>query len=261
MRTVYSSNPIPTSSSDVEMDIDAPEVEEVAFTLVTNKKGKRKAKASSPSPTNSRNKIPLVSRALPTPKAVTTSTASKPAATHSSSAVAAATTSKPAQPQNGPPLVPLASKPKPKAKSFAQAAKANIPGPKFVPASFHEDFLCLLQLKEAFPDLPQATIISMYQASLGVARASQGSPSCPAISRTLKMTTQGPTRHQVLIPLALAAAEVVVANAALAVESCNKSLVSARSKLRVESVRKAWDGVSMSTNSVASAAELEVIKQ
>ena len=75
------------------------------------------------------------------------------------------------------------------------------------------------------------------------------------------MTTQGPTRHQILIPLAPAAAEVVVANAASAVESCNKSLVSAHSKLRVESVRKTWDGVSMSTNSIASVAELEVIKQ
>ena len=73
------------------------------------------------------------------------------------------------------------------------------------------------------------------------------------------MTTQGPTRHQVLIPLTPAAAEMVVANAASAVKSCNKSLVSAHSKLRVESVRKAWDGVSMSTNSVASIAELELL--
>ena len=64
-----------------------------------------------------------------------------------------------------------------------------------------------------------------------------------------------------MIPLAPAAAEMVVANDASAVESCNKGLVSACSKLRVESVRKAWDGVSMSTNSVASVAELEVIKQ
>jgi len=262
MRTVYGPNPISTPSPDVEMDVDIPEAEEVAFTLVTNKKGgKRKAKASSPPPINSRNKIPLVSRALPTPKVVTASAASKLAATRSSSAVAAATTSKPAQPQNGPPLVPLASKPKPKAKSFAQAAKANMSGPKFAPASSHEDFLHLLQLKEAFPNLPQTTIISIHQASLGMARASQGGPSHPAVSRTLKMTTQGPTRHQVLIPLALAAAETVVANAASAVESCNKGLVSTRSKLRVESVRKAWDGVSISTNSVASAAELEVIKQ
>ena len=134
-------------------------------------------------------------------------------------------------------------------------------GPKFAPASSYENFLRLLQLKEAFPNLSQATIISMHQASLGVARASQGSPSRPFVSRTFKMTIQGLTRHQVLIPLAPATAEVVVANAALAVKSCNKGLISARSKLRVESVRKAWDRVFMSTNSVASAAELEVIKQ
>ena len=78
----------------------------------------------------------------------------------------------------------------------------------------------------------------MHQVSLGVARASQGSPSHPVVSRTLRMTTQRPTRYQVLIPLTLAAAETVVANAASAVESCNKGLVSARSKLRVESVHK-----------------------
>jgi len=54
---------------------------------------------------------------------------------------------------------------------------------------------------------------------------------------------------------------MVVANAASVVESCNKGLVSAHSKLRVESVYKAWNGVSMSTNFVAFAAELEVIKQ
>ena len=119
IRTVYGPNPIPTPFPDVKMEINVPEVEEVAFTLVTNKKGKRKAKTSSPPPTNSRNKIPLVSRTPPIPKAVTASTASKPAATCSSSAVAATTISKPAQPQNTPPLVFLASKPKPKAKLFA----------------------------------------------------------------------------------------------------------------------------------------------
>jgi len=162
MKTVYGPNPIPTPSPDVEMEVDAPEVEEVAFTLVTNKKGKRKAKMSSPLPTNSRSKILLVSRAPPTPKAVTASVASKPAATCFSSAAAASTTSKPAQLQNGPPLVPLASKPKSKAKSFAQAAKANISGPKFAPASSYKDFLQLLQLKEAFPNHPQATIFFMH---------------------------------------------------------------------------------------------------
>ena len=163
MRTIYGSNPISTFSPDVEMNVNIPEAKEVAFTLVTNEKGgKGKAKASSPSPTNSRNKIPLVSRAPSTPKTVTASAASKPATIHFSSAAAVATTSKPAQLQNGPLPVPLASKPRPKTKLFTQAAKANISGPKFAPASSHKDFLRLFQLKEAFPNLSQATIIFIY---------------------------------------------------------------------------------------------------
>jgi len=81
MRTVYGPNHISTLSSNVEMEVNALEVEEVDFTLVTNKKGKGKAKASSPPPTNSRSKILLVSRAPPVPKTITTSVATKPAAT------------------------------------------------------------------------------------------------------------------------------------------------------------------------------------
>ena len=113
--------------------------------------------------------------------------------------------------------------------------------------------MCLVQLKEMFPNLPQAIIISMHQASLGGANASQESSSCSGVSQTLKMMTQGPARHQVLVPLDSATAELIVANATSAVLSCNKSLV--------EFVYKTWNGMSISTNSVVSAAELEVIKQ
>jgi len=150
MRTVYGPTPISTPSPDVEMDVDTPEAEEVAFTLVTNKKSKGKAKASSPPPTNSRNKIPLVSRASPAPKAATARTASKPAAIFPSSAAAASTTSKPAQLQNGLPLVSLASKPKPKAKSFAQAAKANISSPKFLLPHLMKTFCDCFSLRRHF---------------------------------------------------------------------------------------------------------------
>ena len=68
MRTVYSPNPIPTLFSDVEMAVIVPETEEIAFTLVTNKKSKRKAKAFSLLSTDSRNKILLVSRAPSPPR-------------------------------------------------------------------------------------------------------------------------------------------------------------------------------------------------
>jgi len=36
MKTVYSPVSVPTPSPDVEIAVDAPEVEKVAFTLVTN---------------------------------------------------------------------------------------------------------------------------------------------------------------------------------------------------------------------------------
>jgi len=52
-----------------------------------------------------------------------------------------------------------------------------------------------------------------------------------------------------------------VTNAASIAEFCNKDLVEACSKLRVESILKAWNNVLISTNSVALTAELEVIKQ
>jgi len=144
MRTVYGPVPVPTPSPDVEMAVDALEAEEVAFTLVTNKKHKDKGKVPSPlsgtSP-DSRSKTSLVSRAPPLPKAVTTRPVTM--------------TSKTVQAQMALPPVLLVSKPKPKVKSFAQAVKANVSQqtPRLAPASSHEDFLYLLQLKEAFPNL------------------------------------------------------------------------------------------------------------
>jgi len=97
MRTVYGPVPVPTPSPDVEMAVDAPEAEEVAFTLVTNQKCKGKGKAPSLpslSSSGSRSKTLLISRAPPLSKAVTTLPASKPATTHSGSAVTATMTSR-----------------------------------------------------------------------------------------------------------------------------------------------------------------------
>ena len=63
--------------------------------------------------------------------------------------------------------------------------------------------------------------------------------------------TQRSTRYQVLISLTLAATTS-------AVEFCNKGLISTHSKFRVESVCKAWDSISISTNFVVFIAELEL---
>ena len=76
-----------------------------------------------------------------------------------------------------------------------------------------------------------------------------------------KITIHGPIRCQVLISLDTLIVEVAVANAGTIVESYNRGLVEAHSKLRVKSVCKVWNSVSISTNFVVSATELEVIKQ
>ena len=144
MRTVYRSVSIPTPSPDIEIAVNALEVEEAAFTLVTNQKCKSKGKVPSPlsgTPLDSRSKMSLILRAPPLPKVVTTCPAT--------------TISKTVQAQMAPSPVLLASKPKPKAKSFAQAVKANVfqQTLRFASASSHKDILHLLQLKKAFPNL------------------------------------------------------------------------------------------------------------
>jgi len=105
-------------------------------------------------------------------------------------------------------------------------------------------------------------VLAMHQSGFGAsASPNRGGAASSGASRAPKMTMHGPTRRQVLIPLDTSTAEVIVANTVTAVKSCNRGLVEAHSKLRVELVRKAWDGISMSTNFVASAAKLKVIKQ
>ena len=154
--------------------------------------------------------------------------------------------------------------PKQASKSFAQVARSgnSQSTPRFALASAHSEYESLLCLCDIFPDLPMEKILAMYQSSFGAsASPNRGDAVHSSASRTLKMTTHRPTRHQVLIPLDTPIAEVIVANAATAVESSNRGLVEAHSKLRVESVCKPWDGIFMSTNFVVLAAELEIIKQ
>jgi len=121
-----------------------------------------------------------------------------------------------------------------------QAAKANTTQQalRFAFISSYEDFLYLLQLREIFLNFSQATITFMYQASLGSTDAYQESTSCPSASRVLKIMIYKPTRQQVLIPLDSSTIRIIMANAALTVESCTKDLVETHSKLRVESVYK-----------------------
>ena len=66
-RTIYSPDFVLKSSSNIKIAVNIPEIEEVTFTLVSNKKHKEKNKASSlssMSSSNSRSKTLLISQAL-----------------------------------------------------------------------------------------------------------------------------------------------------------------------------------------------------
>jgi len=107
-------------------------------------------------------------------------------------------------------------------------------------ASAHPEYESLLRLRDIFSNLSIEKVLAMHQSGFGASVSpNRGGAVHSGTLRASKMTMHGPTRHQVLIPLDTSTAEVVVANATTTVKSCNRGLVEAHSKLRVESVRKA----------------------
>jgi len=215
MRTLYGPNLPQEPSPDIEMAVNQPAVKKAPFTTVTNKKNKGKGKI--PSSTNlsvpSQNmptSAPVVLRAPPPPPLAKTATV-KP--------TPGKVVTKPQVPKQAP-------------KFFVQATRSrNLQSiPRFAPASAHPEYKSLLRLHDMFSDLPMEKILAMHQSGFSAsASPNRGGVVHPNASRAPKMTTHGPTRCQVLIPLDISTA----------VESCNKDLVEAHSKLRVESVRKA----------------------
>jgi len=225
MRTLYGPNSPQKPSPNTEMAVDQLAVEEAPFTTVTNKKTKGKGKVppctnpSAPSQ-NVPTPTPVVSRVPPPPPPAKTATAK-----FTSTKVA----TKPQAPKQA-------------FKSFAQAAYSGNSQsiPRFAPASAHLEYKSLFRLYDMFPDLPIEKVLAMHQFGFGAsAFLNRRGAVHPSASRAPKITTHGPTRRQVLIPLDTPTAEVVVANATTAVEFCNRGLVEAHSKLRVELVRKA----------------------
>jgi len=122
MRTIYGPNFVPTPSSNIEITVNISETKDVTFTLVTNKKHKKKKKAtflSSISSSNFRSKTLLILQAFPLSKAITTHLVLKLVATCSGLTVIYSlviTTSKIIRPQIASLFIFLASKPRPKVK-------------------------------------------------------------------------------------------------------------------------------------------------
>jgi len=167
-------------------------VEEAPFTVVTNKKSKGKGKV--PSSTN----LSAPSQNVPTPAPVVLRAPPPPP-------LAKTATVKPTPAK-------VATKPQTACNGNPQST------PRFAPASAHLEYESLLGLCDMFPDLPIEKVLAMHQSSFGAsASPNRGGAVSSGASRAPKMTTHGPTRCQVLIPLNTPTAEVVVANAATAV--------------------------------------------
>jgi len=215
MRTLYGPNLPQEPSLDNEIAVDQPAVKEALFTTVTNKKSKGKGKV--PPSTN----LFAPSQNVPTPTLVVSR--APPPPSPAKTAAAKPTPTKVATKFQVSKQVP---------KFFAQVARGENPQstPRFAPASAHPEYKSLLHLRDMFPDLPMEKVLAMHQSGFGAsASPNRKGTGSSGTSRAPKMTTHGPTRCQVLIPLDTSTAEIVVTNATTAVESCNRGLVEAHS--------------------------------
>jgi len=226
LRTVYDPSLLQESSPDIEIAVDEPVVAEAPYTIVTNKKRKDKGK------------VPSAANPLPSQNVLSTTPAvvSRAPLPHPQPAKTAATKPTPAKVATAPQAPKIAP------KSFVQAThNGSQPIPRFAPTSAHPEYENLLRLGDMFPDVSMEKVLAMYQSGFGIGVApNRRGATHPGASRAPKMTTHGPTRCQVLILLDVPTSEVVVANAAAAVESCNRGLVDAHSESRVCTQGMGW---------------------
>ena len=117
---------------------------------------------------------------------------------------------------------------------------------RFVLAFAYPKYKSFFHFHDIFSDLSMEKVLAIHQSGFDASVSfNRGSTVHSGTLRAPKMMTYRPTRCQVLISPNAPTTEVIVVNAATVVES----------------VCKAWDGISISTNFVTSVAELEVIKQ
>lgn len=122
----------------------------------------------------------------------------------------------------------------PSTKSFAQVASsaANI-----------------LEIKEAFPALPNKRIIEIHNAAFDK----------PSI-KTNQITTKGPSRKQAIVPLFDKHAEAIMTDAGSHVHLINNLLKNIKSNTHAEYIRPCPGSISIVTNSVPAPSDLTSIE-
>jgi len=110
----------------------------------------------------------------------------------------------------------------------------------------------IFKLHDTFPALPNRKIIKIHQASLSKA---------PLVKRKVQITTKGPSRKQVIIPISSQQADIIMNNAGFHVSSINNQLKGIKSTIQVEFIRPSAQGVIIITNNVLAASDLSIIER
>jgi len=122
-------------------------------------------------------------------------------------------------------------------KSFAQVAKGNETN--------------LLKLHKTFLTLPAKKIIEMNNISSGKTN----------IKPKIQITTKGPSRKNILIPINANNKDCILNNANTHVSQLNTLFKSYKSTINTNCIRESWNGITITTNTVASPSDLNIIKQ
>jgi len=122
-------------------------------------------------------------------------------------------------------------------KSFAQTTKGKA-----------ED---ILKVKEVFPKLAPEKIIKIHNIAQGISHKS-----CPK----LNMTTKGPSRKQVIIPMSQDNSNIVTSYANEHIFNINRLLKSMKLNVTADFIWSDGIGVIITTNQVASASDMNIME-
>jgi len=122
-------------------------------------------------------------------------------------------------------------------KSFTQATKGNAKD--------------ILKVKEAFPKLAPSKIIKIHNIAQGI-----NHKACPK----LNMTTKGPSRKQVIIPISQDNSNIVTSCADKHIFNINRLLKSTKSNVTADFIQSDGTGIIITTNQVALALDMNIME-
>ena len=122
-------------------------------------------------------------------------------------------------------------------KSFAQATKDNVAD--------------ILKVKEAFPKLVPSKIIKIHNIAQGTNHK---------VYPKLNMTTKGPSRKQVIIPMSQDNLNIITLCANKHIFNINRLLKSTKSNVTADFIQLVGMGIIITTNQVASASDMNIME-